>query len=283
VGLSQSSVSAVLAQLRAHYGDALFVRTSMGMQPTPRADQLAPVLRQAMQLLDQSLVQWAEFDPAQITRTFRICMTDVGQMTLLPGLLLKIHQAAPKVRIEVENLSLDTARRLEQGAADTAAGFTDQISAGFYQQKLFDEGFVCIASRHHPRIGGRMTFSQLQKERHVNIAQPATSHAVVDRFLSREGVTRDFALQVPSFLGLSRVVASSELIAIVPLRLGSIFAMDGGVKVVTLPVKFPTYTVYQYWHDRYHRDPGGIWLRSMIYETASRIPLPAPANRASGA
>src|SRR5690554_5723589 len=79
VGLSQSSVSVVLAQLREHYGDPLFVRTSSGMRATPRAEQLAPLVRQALQLLEQSLVQSAAFDPAQISRRFRLCMTDVGQ------------------------------------------------------------------------------------------------------------------------------------------------------------------------------------------------------------
>ena len=87
VGLSQSSVSVVLGQLRDHYDDPLFVRTSGGMQATPRAEALVPVVRQAMQLLDQSLERPAEFKPAEITRRFRICMTDVGQMTLLPRLL----------------------------------------------------------------------------------------------------------------------------------------------------------------------------------------------------
>jgi DNA-binding transcriptional LysR family regulator len=95
VGLSQSSVSVVLAQLRDHYGDPLFVRTAQGMQPTPRAKLIEPVLRQALQLLDQSLVRPAEFNPAEITRSFRICMTDVGQMTLLPRLLPRIHALHP--------------------------------------------------------------------------------------------------------------------------------------------------------------------------------------------
>lgn len=282
VGLSQSSVSVVLAQLREHYEDPLFVRTAQGMQPTPRAKLIEPVLRQALQLLDQSLVRPAEFNPAEITRSFRICMTDVGQMTLLPRLLPKIQRLAPNVKIEIANLSFETARQLESGEADLAAGFTAHINAGFYQQKLFDEGFVCIASSNHPRIGKRMTLAQLQQERHVNILLSATSHAIVDKFLERKGVQRVFALKVPSFLGLGQVVAGSSLVAIVPLRLGAIFAAEKGVKVVSLPVRFPSYAVTQYWHDRYHRDPGNAWLRAQIYETAVNLPLDAAVSEIGG-
>lgn len=265
VGLSQSSVSVVLGQLREHYGDPLFVRTSGGMQATPRAELLVPVVRQAMQLLDQSLVRTADFNPAEITRSFRICMTDVGQMTLLPRLLSKIHQLAPNVSIEVGNLSHETARQLETGEADLAMGFTVDIKAVVYQQKLFDEGFACIVASDHPRIIDRMTLAQLRQEKHVKVMLSATAHSIIDKFLERKGVQRIFAVNVPTFLGLGQVVASSNLVAIVPLRLAAIFAAESGVKIVSLPVRFPSYSVIQYWHDRYHRDPGNIWLRSLIY------------------
>ncbi|HEX2546548.1 MAG TPA: LysR family transcriptional regulator [Ramlibacter sp.] len=273
VGLSQSAVSVVLAQLREHYGDPLFVRTSDGMKPTPRAEQLVPIARQALQLLEQSLVPPAEFNPANITRSFRICMTDVGQMTLLPRLLARALQLAPDVRIEVTNITHDTPRQLEAGEADLAMGFTEDIRAGFYRQKLFDEGFACIAARHHPRIVDRITLAQLQEERHVKVMLSATAHSIVDSVLERRRVRRSFAATVPSFLGLGQVVASSELVALVPLRLAAIFAAEGRVKIVSPPVKLPSYTVNQYWHDRYHRDPGNVWLRSVAYEIATGLPL----------
>lgn len=282
VGLSQSSVSVVLAQLREHYGDPLFVRTSGGMQPTPRAELLMPMLRQALQLLDQSLVRAVEFNPAEITRSFRICMTDVGQMTLLPRLLSKVHQLAPNISLDVSNLSHETARQLETGEVDLAMGFTVDIKAGFYQQKLFDEGFACIVARDHPRIGDRMTLAQMKQEKHVKVMLSATAHSIVDVLLERKGLHRVFAINTPTFLSLGRMVANSTLVAIVPLRLGAIFAAEGGVKIVSLPVTFPFYSVKQYWHDRYHRDPGNVWLRSLAYETASNLPLATAISDANG-
>jgi DNA-binding transcriptional LysR family regulator len=279
VGLSQSSVSVVLAQLRQHYDDPLFVRTSDGMKPTPRAEQLVPLVRQALQLLDQGLVRAAEFDPAGISRSFRICMTDVGQMTLLPRLLARLLQLAPNVRIEVGNLSHETGRQLESGEADLAMGFTEHMRAGFYRQKLFDEGFACLAARHHPRIVDRMTLAQLQQESHVRVLLSATAHSIVDKLLERRRIQRRFAATVPSFLGLGQIVASSELLAIVPLRLAAIFAAESRVKIVSTPLKWPSYAVNQYWHDRYHRDPGNVWLRSVAYEIATALPLADAGGR----
>jgi DNA-binding transcriptional LysR family regulator len=253
------------------------------MKPTPRAEQLLAPLRQATQLLDQSLVPAAQFDPAEITRSFRICMTDVGQMTLLPRLLARVLQLAPKAGIEVGNLSHETGRQLESGEADLAMGFTEGIPAGFYRQKLFDEGFACIAARHHPRIADHITLAQLQQERHVRVMLSATAHSIVDKILERRRIVRLFAATVPSFLGLGHMVASSELVAIVPLRLAAIFAAEGRVKIVASPLKLPSYAVSQYWHDRYHRDPGNAWLRSVACEIATGLPLAQALPQPAGA
>ena len=72
VGLSQSSVSIALGQLRERYSDPLFVRTSGGMQATPRAEQLVPVIRQALHLLSDFLVSVA-MDPMDLADLRSYC------------------------------------------------------------------------------------------------------------------------------------------------------------------------------------------------------------------
>jgi len=51
LGLSQPTVSIWLGRLRAHWQDALFVRTPQGMQPTPHADALIGIAREALDAL----------------------------------------------------------------------------------------------------------------------------------------------------------------------------------------------------------------------------------------
>ena len=48
IGLSQSATSGALARLRETFDDPLFVRTASQMEPTPRALQLAPVVRKVV-------------------------------------------------------------------------------------------------------------------------------------------------------------------------------------------------------------------------------------------
>ena len=48
IGLTQPAMSAALARLRLLCGDELFVRGSGGLQPTPRAQDLAEPLSRAL-------------------------------------------------------------------------------------------------------------------------------------------------------------------------------------------------------------------------------------------
>ncbi|MBV9390235.1 MAG: LysR family transcriptional regulator, partial [Chroococcidiopsidaceae cyanobacterium CP_BM_ER_R8_30] len=57
IGLSQPATSAALARLRHLFGDELLVKTSTGMEPTPKALQLAQTLRSALGSC-QNLVIW---------------------------------------------------------------------------------------------------------------------------------------------------------------------------------------------------------------------------------
>src|SRR5215469_15451810 len=55
LSLSQSTVSMALAKLRRHFQDPLFVRTSIGMEPTPKGAELVEVMRNAEFYMHQVL------------------------------------------------------------------------------------------------------------------------------------------------------------------------------------------------------------------------------------
>ena len=89
--LSQPTASIWLGKLRRQWHDPLFVRTSAGMQPIPRADALIGPAREALALLRGLSAGAQAFDPASAQRSFRICMTDASHITLLPRLLAHVR------------------------------------------------------------------------------------------------------------------------------------------------------------------------------------------------
>ena len=56
LGITQPAVSNALARLRDLFNDELFIRTSRGMIPTPVANQLIGDIRNALSLIQLSLI-----------------------------------------------------------------------------------------------------------------------------------------------------------------------------------------------------------------------------------
>jgi len=264
LGIAQAAASTMLGKLRAHFDDRLFTRTAQGMQPTPHAERIYPHLREALAQLEQARGSGGGFEPAQAQRNFRICMTDISEVVLLPALLDHLRRAAPGVRIETEIISTASPRRLEDGAVDLAVGFMPQLDAGFYQQTLFMQNFVCLAARNHPRIGARLTLRRFEAEAHAVISSSGTGHAIVDKTIARLGITRNVVARLSSFLSVARIVAHTELIVIVPRILGQVLATQEPVKLLDPPFGLPAYAVKQHWHARFHADAGSMWLRRTV-------------------
>ena len=266
LGLPQPAVSVALAKLRRHFGDRLFVRTSRGMEATPFGEGLLPAVRDALQALARVLEHRAEFDPARSERHFRICMTDISQLVLLPKLWEKLRLNAPGIAIEVFPLSDDTARLLESGEADLAIGLIPQLEAGFYQQLLFRQNFVCLVARAHPRIGKTLCLAQFEAEEHAVISSSGSAPLVIEREIARLGVQRRVAVRIPSFLGAAFAVEHTDLLVTIPKRLGDVLQARGAFRILPVPFALPDYDVKQHWHERYHHDPGHRWLRALVSE-----------------
>jgi DNA-binding transcriptional LysR family regulator len=262
LGLAQARVSGVLSKLRRHFGDPLFARTSQGMEPTPYADQVYPDILQCFERLATPPSQHA-FDQATARRQFRICMTDISEIVVLPLLINELRRLAAGVTIEAERISADSPDRLESGDVDLAVGYMPSLEAGFYQQTLFRQGFVCLAALRHPRIQKPPTPHVFSKEGHIVVTTSGTGHSIVDREFAKRGIDRNIILRVPSFLGVARLVAKTELLAIVPRRLAQALDQEA-VNVFAPPISLPSYAVKLHWHARFHGDQGNIWLRKVV-------------------
>ena len=267
--LSQPTVSVWLAKLRRTLGDPLFVRTAGGMKPTPRAEALIGPARDALALLRGISGQPPAFDPAAARRVFRLCMTDASHITLLPRLLAHLRDIAPGVGLAVAPIDAATAHALESGDADLALGFVAGLESGFHEQALYTQDFVCLVSAHHPRLRDTLTLRDYRQEAHVAVLS-STSYPMVNAALKRLKIIRHVHLELPGFLGLAAIVSSTDLIATVPRTIGETLARAGEVRVLPCPVKLPTFSVKQYWHARFHHEPGHRWLRARCAQLFAR-------------
>ncbi len=271
LGMEQASASIALNKLRQHFDDRLFIRTGEGMVPTPRAQGIYPELLEALARIEAARGKPTVFLPSDAVRAFRFAMTDISEIIILPTLINHLQKTAPSIVIEAEKISNDTRQRLATGDIDLAVGFLPDLEAGFYQQALFEQDFVCLAAKNHPRIQSKVSNAQFAKEGHIAVTVSSTGHAIVDKVLAKQKIERRVVLRVPSFLGVARIVAQTEFLVIVPRQLGMALAAQERVQVLEPPTLLPHYKVKQHWHERFNADAGSIWLRQTMAELFMRV------------
>lgn len=268
LGLSQPAMSHALNRLRALLDDPILVRTPRGMVPTPRAEELAPAIRAALDDIDRALRGRPAFDPSTSTRSFTIAAVDHGELVILPPLLARIAVEAPGIDLLVRPLRLDLIEsELESGAVDLAFGV---LNAGdnfaTFRQRLFHESFVCLVRADHPTVGETLTLDEFVALDHALVGPRGRRGGFVDTELQKLGLTRRVALMVPHFLVAPMVLAKSDLILTVPERIARAFAAILPLRVVPTPLPLKGFDVSQLWHERQSHDAAHAWLRGLIVE-----------------
>lgn len=271
LGLSQPAMSNALSRLRRLLGDPLFMRTPGGMRPTPFAQQLAAPVHQALDLIHATFLAQPGFDPRTSQRSFRLQLSDVGEIVFLPALLERLQREAPGVCVETQHLPQDeVSDALASGEIDLAVGFLPELFQGVVQKRLFRDRYVCLVRADHPRVGSRLTLAQFLAATHVLVSARGSAHEIVEQTLRNKGLQRRIALRVPHFTVVPMILARTDHMVIVPEGLVSAIAPFGRFKSLKPPVDIPALDVKVHWHERFDQDPGIAWLRSVIVELYAR-------------
>lgn len=276
LNLSQSAISNGLKRLRDHFDDKLFVSSPAGMMPTALAEQLAGPIQESLTQIQLAIESVKAFDPSSSTKNFKIYISDVGQLILIPNLVTILSKAAPQVTLSLVNLSPRVAQSMmADGEIDLAIGTFDRFQAGFHQQRLFSKSYVVLARKDHSLLKKGLSLQTFLNARHAVYLPPAASHDSFDMFLDdlfkQNNKRRQVVVELAHGLGIAEIVAASDLIACVPKRLAESLMSTESLGLFPLPFEAPGADVCQFWHDRVHSDPGHRWFRNLVYKNYSRM------------
>jgi DNA-binding transcriptional LysR family regulator len=137
-------------RLRDLFEDPLLVRTSDGMTPTERAEELQPVVRELLSTIDKAVQPRTEFDAQSTKRVFRIMASDYAESTLLPHILLKLRESAPGITLDIMTPSDVSFQDVEQGKVDMAINRFDALPQSFHQKDIWQDGFSCLMRANNP-------------------------------------------------------------------------------------------------------------------------------------
>jgi DNA-binding transcriptional LysR family regulator len=271
LALSQPAMSHSLNRLRALLGDPLLVRVGARMRLTTRGEALRHPVKEVLARARDLLVA-AHFDPASSTRTFRLFISDYAADLLLPPLVRELQAKAPLVSLRAHTSGIGAIDAAQLASAvDLAVSCVPDRFRGFYQQRLYTDRDALAVRRGQPLIRRRLGPDEFLEAGHVAVVGPEFAADPVDDWLRKEGRSRNIVLTVPHYLQALRVVAGSDLIAVIPERLVRAHAEALGLEVLAVPLDVGTFDEYQLHPVTSHADPGSVWLRQVLQGVAKSL------------
>jgi len=272
VGMTQPALSNALARLRLMMQDQLFIRERYGLQPTPIALELAPVIADALARLDDAVLGQQDFDPGNAERVLTIAPNGYVEFVLVPAVVARLQEVAPGIKLRLTPYGNDLAETgVVSGTTALVLGRIVDPPDNLVVQHVMDEGLACIVRADHPEVGDVITREQFERLKHVNVVPPGRMRAGLFQALSQQQLRRDVAISVTNFFAVAEMVAVTNYCATLPRLICRRLAHDPRVKVLPAPVDLGTFPVEMAWHVRYRHDPAHRWLRSLIGDVAREL------------
>jgi DNA-binding transcriptional LysR family regulator len=282
LSMTQPAVSNALNRLRDALGDKLVTRSGYGVEPTARALALWPSVADALRQLEGALSP-GQFVASEATNTFVLAMADATAAALMPGLVGILERDAPGVSVRVLPLTTrDPRRLLDEGSIDLAVGFfpavladlTAQSQAGgkapFAHQRLYDGRYVCVMRRGNPLATGPLTLDRFCEARHLLVSFSGRPYGFTDEALASLGRKRRIVLTVNQFFTAGRVVATSDLLTVLPRHFIPVTGMEADLVLRNQPLEVPPVHVDSLWHLRQAQRSEHAWLRLAVAAAAAQ-------------
>ena len=269
LALTQPAVSGMLKRLRHLFSDELFVRTSHGVLPTPRAEALAGPVKDLLASA-QDLITPESFDPATAETTFKLCGSDYMQSVVISPVVAELRRRAPRARVSVfPRLDTGIADLMARGEIDLLITSSDYALPDLPSRMLCRERFVCVARKDHPLKTGQISLEQLCEYDHLLVTLTGGSFAgMVGDMLADLGHRRRVAINVPTFPMLFDLLGTDNFIAFVPEQL--VRNRDLDLKMFTVEVALPTFEIVANWHPRVSGDARHRWLRELVVDVTKK-------------
>ena len=271
VGMSQPAMSRALGRLRDRLGDPLLVRGRGGLQLTPTAEALLPVLRQALAGVS-TVFQTSALDPLNTTRTVRIAASDVQTVLIGPPLFAALARAAPGITLQFEPYGRDLVARIEDGRTDFAFALsTSPLPPGAVSFAVARDRLALVMRKDHPLADRAPSVADYGQVAHVAISLMDDGISDLDAALATQGVTRRIALRTPHFLSALAIVGASDAVTTISRTLAMKFADCFGLVLRAPPLDNPDLSLVLVTSGLKAHDPLLAWVAKQVQAAAQGV------------
>ena len=265
LGVTQSAISAGLRRLREVYGDPLFIRNGRGLAPTLRANQLKPVISEALDRCRQSLAMINPDNLHYEGRSVVLGLSDDFEIAYGRRLMDAIAQRLPKLRV----IFRQTHSQIVAGAlldrnldlAVTAGGFAERRLS---RQVLGDGDYRCLVDPSSLAPGQqRIDLEEFVAREHVLVSSGGFI-GITDEGLAAQGLRRQVCASTSHFAALPYLLKGSAAVATIPGHAAQAIAQMTGLQVLPCPLALPRYPVELGWRTQTQLDPLLLKVREAV-------------------
>ncbi|WP_028303337.1 LysR family transcriptional regulator [Oceanospirillum maris] len=275
VFLSQSAMSHALNRLREQLDDPLLIRTENGLQPTPRALEMLPEVRNALRQIERSLAPPNAFAPENSQRDFVIACTDYFEAAVFPQMMSYFQVIAPNITIEARMIIDDAfLSDLETGAVDLVVGMDicESIPSHLEAQSWITEQQICLLAKDNETHLKQLSLEDYIQRPHIVFSDLAGSNAnAIDHWLAERKLSRRAIARTVNYMAAAKIVAQSQAIMTLPYQMGLLFSEMLPVRLVQPPEGLPSVQMTQIYHPLFAKEPGRIWLQQQVQHFGDQL------------
>ena len=257
--ISQSAASHALQRLRQNLQDDLFVRAGSQMLPTPFAERIYPVIKNALFAIQSISIEKQSFDPSMV-QTLKIAIHDEIEPIILPKLVEHFHQLNLEVqfssiKLDRKNVVTDLATQQIDFVIDLEQNFTDKIQ---FKTLVQDQFVVCTQQQS-------MTAEIYFALPHIGVSSRRTGVLVEDIYLNRKQLSRQIFLRCQHYSTALQILAQqAAVILTIPKNMLAHLHMAEGLNIFEVPVELPNINIGMYWHKDLQENARHMFLRNEI-------------------
>ncbi len=252
------------------------------MEPTERALELEPLIRQSLSFAEAALSPTDHFDPSTSQRVFRILVSDYVEGTLISSLVKHLQKYAPNITLDILTLSDASFLDLEKGKVDLAINRFDDIPQSFHQRSVWQDSFSCLLSKGHPLITTN-TLEEYLASSHVWVSKTgigvgtgmsqenSSKRGWVDEALASLNYERTIRVFTRHYQIVPLLVNRTDLVATLPTRVAKSYSSYSDLVVIEPPFLIQPIEIKMVWSSLLQHNAAHQWIRRTLVDLAQEL------------
>ena len=259
--ITQSAASHALQRLRQHLKDDLFVRVSNQMLATPFSEQIYPVIKNALILIQSISMQKQSFDPNSI-QTLKVAVHDEIEPIIFPKLVehfqkLNLIIQFSSIKLDRKTIITDLATQQIDFVIDLEQNLGEKIQ---FNKLAQDQFIVCTQQK-------MMNEAIYLASPHIGVSSRRTGVLVEDIYLNRQQFSRQIFLRCQHYsTALQILTQEPQLILTIPKNILAHLRLAQNLNIFDVPVDLPYINMGMYWHKDLQLNLRHQFLRSEIFK-----------------